>query len=98
MFYSPKYKFLVNKQRKRRKFEQTQALIPSNASFELVWKYPQADPIRDTNRLLQFSEAYATDSIEKYLELQQIIKYKDEIIIQLEQGQENEQQIIEQQW
>jgi len=51
MFYSPTYKVVVSRQRKRRRIEHTMSLVLGNASFELTWKDAQATPPEDLRRL-----------------------------------------------
>lgn len=65
MFYSPKHKVVVSRQRKINKIELTQYLVPGNASFEVIWKYAQATLVEDLRRLLQFVEEYANATIDK---------------------------------
>jgi len=66
-------------------------LVPGNASFQVLWKDTQVTPAKDLGRLSQYAGAYASATIDKALEVQHILREKDEKIRQLEKSLESEE-------
>lgn len=55
VFYSLKHKVVVNRQIKRKRTKQTQALVAGNAPFEVLSKDSQAMPLEDLGRFFPIS-------------------------------------------
>lgn len=98
IFYSLKHIAVVNRQRKRRSIEQRQALVPTNTSFQVLWKDAQVTLAKDLGRLSQYGGAYVSAKIGKAKEVKQLRREKDGRIRNLEENLENEKQGIIQQW
>jgi len=79
IFYGPKHRAVVNQQKKKRRMEHSQELLPGSVPLDVVWKYYQANSS-------QYAGAYATTTIFKSTEVQQLVKEKDEKTLQLEQN------------
>ena len=63
VFYSPQYKAVVRKQRKKRNLE---SAISTNAEqLDVLWKYPTTDPTENLTKLSQITRAYASATIDK---------------------------------
>ena len=73
-FYSPKHKFVMRRQRKIRRIEQSQLLVPRDFPMELVWKDSQSNLSQDLTHLTQFTGAYAYATIDKATKVQHLIK------------------------
>ena len=67
VFYSPQYKAVVRKQRKKRKLQST---ISTNAKqLDVLWKDPTSNPTENLTKLSQITGAYASASIDKASEV-----------------------------
>ena len=65
--------------------------------MEVFWKDSKVDHYDGLTRLNQFTRAYASATIDKAFEVQQLIKENDERIIQLEHELQAEKHNINQQ-
>jgi len=86
IFYSPKHKVVFKRKRKKRRIDHTQALVPRNTTFEVLWKSSQTIPVEELVRLTQFTGDYAPATMDKATDIQQLLKEEDDMIMQLEQG------------
>ena len=94
VFYSPKHKAVVRRQRKRRKTEQGIFSTPSEESMNIVYKNNEVNPFEDLTKLSQYTGAYSAATVDKVVEVSQLITQKDLHIASLEeQAKENQQQI-----
>lgn len=99
IFYSPQHKAIVKMGRKKRKLDQSQSLMPNKlSSFEFLWKGSSATPTKELGKLTQFVGAYASATIDKVVEVQELLKEKEEKIISLKQKFNTKKQKITKQW
>ena len=96
IFYSPKHRVVVKKQRKRRRTDQD-ALSTSQVEFmNIVWKNVEVNLSEDLTKLSQYAGAYSAATIDKASEVSQLMKQKDLQIAMLEeQATENQNKIIQ---
>jgi len=66
------------------KIDQSQALIPGNASFKVVWKGSLATSTKELRRLTQFMGDYSSTTMDKSTKVKQLLKEKEDKIMQLE--------------
>ena len=78
--------------------DQSQTLVLGDPSFEVLWKGLQSTPTKELRRLTQFIGAYASTTMNKTTEIQQLLKEKEDKIMQLEQSLGNEKKRIANQW
>ena len=67
VFYSPKYKAVVKKQRKKRKLED--AIATEAEQLDVLWKDPTTKPTDNLAKLSQITGDYASATIDKALEI-----------------------------
>ena len=82
IFYSPSYKVVVRRNKRRRTDE-----IVSNLTYESVdvlWKDSLYDPIKHLTKLSQYAGAYATATVDKATEVKMLLKQKEDRIEELE--------------
>ena len=96
VFYSPKHRDVVKRQRKKRKIDQTSSTIPQSEFMNVLWKDSEVNPSEDLTKLSQFAGAYTTATINKATEVNQLFKEKDKRINQLEEQAAIEEQKINQ--
>ena len=96
IFYSPKNRAVVKKQRKRRRTDQD-SLSTSQVEFmNIVWKNAEVNPSDDLTKLSQYAGAYSATTIDKASEVTQMMKQKELQIAMLEeQATEKSQKIIQ---
>lgn len=94
VFYSPKHRVVVKRQRKRRRIEPSSTVIPSDIPMDIVWKDTQTDPSENLTKFSQFTGAYASATIDKVAEVRKLIREKEERIQQLEQQLVEERQSL----
>jgi len=85
VFYSPTHKYVVKRQRKKRKLDATTATTPDNEPMDIVWKDSPIDPSDNLTRPSQFAGAYATVTIDKETKVQMLLGEKENKILLLEQ-------------
>jgi len=95
VFYSPKHRAVVRRQRKKRKIEHGPILTPQIEIMNVVWR-GEVNPSEDLTKLSQYAGAYTTTTIDKASEVSHLLKEKDQAIIQLEAQSAERQQKIEQ--
>ena len=75
--------------------EHSWELLPGSIPLDVVWKDYQANSFDDLAKLLQYAGAYAINIIFKATRVQELVKEKDEKILQLEQTLLNSRHDIE---
>jgi len=65
--------------------------------MDVVWKDTPMDPLDNSTKLSQFACAYASATIDKAVEVKQLVREKEEKIQQLEQQLVEERQSVEHQ-
>ena len=90
VFYSPTQKVFVKRQRKKIKLDVAAITTPNNEPIDIVWKNSPMDPFENVTRMSQFAGAYATTTIDKVIEVQMLLKEKEQNILLLEQQLEQE--------
>lgn len=83
LFYSPQHKFIIRRQRKKRKIDVMLSL--ENEPLDVLWKNPSTNPLENLNRLSQITSAYASATIDKATKVQMLLKEKEDKIMFLEQ-------------
>lgn len=83
IFYSPQYKGVVRRQRKKRKLENM--LHQDAEQLDVLWKDPNKNPTKNLTKLSQIAGAYASATIDKALEVQQLLKEQEDQIKLLQQ-------------
>ena len=74
VFYSPQYKVVVRKQRKKINLE---SAISTNAKqLDFLWKDPTTDPTDNLTKLSQITGAYASATIDKSSEVRLLLNEK----------------------
>ena len=63
IFYSPSYKAIVKRNRRRRIDETTSK--PTDESFDVLWQDSSDDPTEHLTKLSQYAGAYATTTVDK---------------------------------
>lgn len=96
VFYSPKHRVLVKRQRKKRKIYQVLATISQDEYRNVIWKDSEVDPFKDFSKLSQFAGAYTVATIDKETKVNKLIKEKYQKIKQLEDQLKAEKQWINQ--
>ena len=83
VFYNPKHRAVVKRQRKRRRLDQP-SLFPERTEIaNVVWK-EEFDPSDDLMKLSQDVGAYSAATMDKALEVSNLLKEKDQAIILLQ--------------
>jgi len=83
VFYSSQHKAMVRRQRKKRKLE---SMLSHDAEqLDILWQDPTTNPTENITKLSQIAGAYASMTIDKASEVQQIIKEKEDQIQVLQQ-------------
>ena len=83
IFYSPQHKAVVRRQRKKRKLENT--LSQDAEQLDVLWKNPTSNPTENLTKLSQIAGAYASTTIDKDSEVQQLLKEQENHIQMLQQ-------------
>lgn len=87
IFYSPAHKAVVKRGRKKRKIDDSQALLPQKTSqaspFEVLWKGTSTASADELGKLTQFISAYASATMDKAIEVQELLREEDEKIASL---------------
>lgn len=76
LFYSPQHKAVVRRQRKKRKLNSV--LSPEAEQLDILWRDPTTDPTKNLTKLSQIAGAYASATIDKVSEVQQLLKDREE--------------------
>lgn len=83
MFYSPQHKAVVRRKRKKRKLEN--ALSQDAEHLDVLWKDPGNNPTENLTKLSQIAGAYASATIDKASEVQQLLNERENHIQLLQQ-------------
>ena len=83
IFYSPSYKAMV-KRNKRRRIDETTPK-PTDESVDVLWKDSSDDPTEHLTKLSQYAGAYATATVDKATEVRILLKQKEAKVQELEQ-------------
>lgn len=77
VFYSPRHKAVVKRQRKRRRIDQPSIFTEQTVTGNIVWK-EESNPSYDLTRLSQYVGAYSAATIDKASEVSLLLKTKDQ--------------------
>ena len=83
IFYSPKHKAIVKRQRKRRRTNQPSPFPELIVTGNVVWK-EEFNPSDDLTKLSQFAGAYSAATIDKASKVSSLLKTKDQDISSLQ--------------
>jgi len=95
VFYSPKHKAVVKRQRKKKRLDQSSLLPAQTEMANVVWK-EEFNPSEDVTKLSQYAGAYSVATMDKASEVSNLLKEKDQTIVSLEAQLSERQQEIEQ--
>ena len=76
IFYSPKHRAIVRKQRKRRKVDQGPFATSQVELMNVVWKNTEVNPSEDLTKLSQYVGSYSVATIDKPTEVNKMLKQK----------------------
>ena len=76
VFYSPKHRAVVKRQRKRRRLDQSSLLPEQTEMANVVWK-GEFNPSDDLTKLSQYAGAYSAATMDKGSEVRNLLKEKD---------------------
>ena len=77
VFFSPKHKAVVKRQRKRRRTDQPSLFPEETVTGNIIWK-EELDPSDDLTKLSEFAGAYSAATINKASEVSLLLKTKDQ--------------------
>ena len=83
IFYSPKHRAVVKRQRKKRRIDQSSLLPAQTEMANVVWK-EEFNPFEDLTKLSQYAGAYSVATMDKASEVRNLLKEKDQTIVSLE--------------
>jgi len=83
VFYSPKHRAIVKRQRKRRRTDQPSLFPEQTITGNVLWK-EEFDPSNDLTKLSQYAGAYSAATIDKASEVSNLLKEKDQEIFSLQ--------------
>jgi len=95
VFYNPKHKVVVKRQRKKRKLDQPSLLPAQMEMANLVWR-EEVNHSEDLTKLSQYARAYSTTTMDKASKVSNLLKEKDQTILSLEAQVSERKQRIEQ--
>ena len=96
VFYSPKHKAIIRRQRKRRKMDQDMFSTPEEEFMNIVYNNTEVNPSEDLTKLSQYAGAYSATTVDKAVEVSQMMTQKDLHIASLEEQAKESQQKITQ--
>lgn len=79
VFYSPKHRVVVKRQRKSRRLDQPSLLPEQLEIANVVWK-EELSPSDDLTKLSQYARAYSPATMDKATEMSSLLKEKDQMI------------------
>jgi len=82
VFYNPKHRAVVKWQRKRRRIDQPSLFPEQTVTANVVWK-EEFDPSDDLTKLSQYAGAYSAATMDKALEVSNLLREKDQAIASL---------------
>ena len=74
VFYNPKHRVVVRKQRKKRKIDQGPFSSPQAKLMNVVWKGSEVNISEDLTKLSKYAGAYIAATMDKAPEVSQLIK------------------------
>lgn len=83
VFYSPKHRVVVKRQRKRRRLGQS-SILPAQTEMANVVLKEEFNPSDDLKKHSQYVGAYPTATMDKASNVSKLLKEKDLIILSLE--------------
>jgi len=83
VFYSPKHRAVVKRQRKRRRIDQPSLFPEQIVTTNIVWK-EEFDPSDDLTNLSQYAGVYSAATMDKESEVSNLLKEKDQAITSLQ--------------
>lgn len=83
VFYSPKHRVVVKQQWKRRRIHQPSPFPEQTVTANVVWK-EEFDPSNDLRKLSQYAGAYLAATMDKALEVSNLLKEKYQAIASLQ--------------
>ncbi len=95
VFYNPKHRDVVKRQRKRRRLDQCSLFPAQTETANVVWK-EEFNPSDDLTKLSQYARAYSAATMEKASEVSNLLKEKDQAIVLLQSQVSKSEQKIEQ--
>ena len=95
VFYSPKHRAIVRRQRKRRRTDQPSLFPEQTVTGNVLWK-EEVDPSNDLTKLSQYAGAYSAATIDKASEVSNLLKEKDQEIFSLQAQLSEARQKMEQ--
>jgi len=104
VFYSPRHRAVVKRQRKRRRTDQPSIFPEQTVTGNVVWK-EEFDPSDDLTKLSQYAGAYSAATIDKASKVSLLLKNKDQEISALQaelaetkqKAEQTEEQLLAQQ-
>lgn len=75
IFYSPKHRVVVKRQRKKRKIDHSPLLTSQVEMMNVVWR-EEVSPFDDLTKLSQYARAYTATTMDKALEVSNLLKEK----------------------
>ena len=94
VFYSPKHRVVVKRQRKRRRLDQSSMFPAQTETANVVWK-EEFNPSDDLTKLSQYTRAYSVATMDKPSKVSNLLKEKDQAIVLLQSQVFEAQQKIE---
>lgn len=82
-FIAQKHRAVVKRQRKRRRTDQPSLFPEQIVTTNVVWK-EEFDPSDDLTKLSQYAGAYSTATMDKALEVTNLLREKDQAITSLQ--------------
>ena len=76
VFYNPKHRAVVKRQRKRRRIDQPSLFPEQTVTTNVVWK-EEFNPSDDLTKLSQYVVAYSAATMDKASEVSNLLKEKD---------------------
>lgn len=95
VFYSPRHKDVVKRQRKRRRTDQPSLFPEQTVTGNVLWK-EEFDPSDDLTKLSQYAGDYSAATIDKASEVSSLLKTKYQDIFSLQAQLSEAQQKAEQ--
>jgi len=94
IFYSPKHRAIVKRQRKRKRTDQPSLFPEQTVTGNVLWK-EEFDPSDDLTKLSQYARAYSAATIDKVSDVSNVMKEKDQEIFSLQSQLSEARQKIE---
>lgn len=76
VFHNAKHRAVVNRQRKKRKLDQSSLLPAQMEITNVIWR-EEVNPSKDHTKLSQYAGAYSAATMDKASEVSNLLKEKD---------------------